>query len=157
MEMSFIADANVGKLARWLRTMGYDALFFKNIDDNRLIDIALKEKRIILTKDTQLMKRRIITEGKLKAILIQADNPEEQLRQVVKELGLNQIEEFSRCLECNQSLEPKTKEEVRNLVPPYVLRTQSQYMQCPSCRRIYWRGTHWQRMKKELAKLTDEK
>lgn len=158
MEMRFIADSNVGKLARWLRIMGYDALFFNNIDDDRLIDIALKERRIVLTKDTQIMRRRVVTNGQLKIILIQADNPEEQLHQVVKELKLDYHPgEFTRCLECNQSLVPKTKEEVRDLVPPYVFRTQSQYMQCPSCLRIYWRGTHWQRMKKELERLTEEK
>jgi uncharacterized protein with PIN domain len=158
MEIRFIADSNVGKLARWLRIMGYDALFFNNIDDDRLIDIALKEKRIVLTRDTQIMRRRVVTNGQMKVILLQTDNPEEQLRQVVKELKLDyHLGQFTRCLECNQSLLPKTKEEMKDLVPPYVFRTQNQYMQCPSCRRIYWRGTHWQRMKKELERLTTDK
>ncbi len=153
-ESKFIADSNVGKLARWLRMMGYDTLFFNNIDDEQLISLALKENRVALTKDTQIMRRRLVTEGKLRAIFIQTDNPKEQLHQVVKQLKLDyHLKQFTRCLECNQSLVPKNKEEVRDLVPPYVFHTQSQYMQCPSCLRVYWRGTHWQRMRRELEGL----
>jgi predicted nuclease of predicted toxin-antitoxin system len=89
MEIKFIVDSNAGKLARWLRMMGYDALFFNNIDDAELIDIALKEGRVVLTKDTQLMRRRVVTNGQLKIVLIQNDDPKEQLRQVVDELKLD--------------------------------------------------------------------
>ena len=158
MEISFIADSNVGKLARWLRMMGYDTLFFNNIDDSRLIHVALKERRVILTKDTQIIRRRIVTSGQLKVILIESDDSKEQLRQVVKELGLDcHFRQFTRCLECNQSLVPRSKEEVKELVPPYVFQTQTQYVQCPSCLRLYWQGTHWQRMKRELEKLAAER
>ena len=158
MEISFIADSNVGKLARWLRMMGYDALFFNDIDDSQLIYIALKERRVVLTKDTQIIRRRVVTSGQLKVILIENDDSKEQLRQVVKELGLDcRFRQFTRCLECNQILVPRSKEEGKELVPPYVFQTQSQYMQCPSCLRLYWQGTHWQRMKKELEKLAAER
>jgi len=157
MEIKFIVDSNAGKLARWLRMMGYDALFFNNIDDAELIHIALKEGRVVLTKDTQLMRRRVVTDGQLKIVLIQNDDPKEQLRQVVKELKLDcRLKQFTRCLECNQSLVPRSKEEVKELVPPYVFRTQTQYMQCPTCLRVYWRGTHWQRMKKELERFSED-
>jgi uncharacterized protein with PIN domain len=157
MEIKFIVDSNAGKLARWLRMMGYDALFFNNIDDTELIDIALKEGRVVLTKDTQLMRRRVVTNGQLKIVLIQNDDPKEQLRQVVEELKLDcRLKQFTRCLECNQSLVPRSKEEVQELVPPYVFRTQTQYMQCPACLRVYWRGTHWQRMKRELEGLSGD-
>ncbi len=153
-EIRFIVDHNVGKLAKWLRIMGYDSLLFRGADDGKLIDIALREGRVILTKDTQLMKRRVITGGRLKAILIEDDNPEEQLRQVVKKLALDyNFRLFSLCLECNQPLIPRTREEVQGLVPPYVYRTQDQYMQCPTCPRIYWRGTHWQAMIKGLSRM----
>ena len=155
MEIRFIVDSNAGKLARWLRIIGYDALFFNSIDDPELIDIALKEGRIALTKDTQLMKRRVVTDGQLRAVLIKNDDPKEQLHQVVKELKLDCcLNQFTRCLECNQNLVPRSREELKELVPPYVFRTQTQYMQCPSCLRIYWRGTHWQRMKRELERIT---
>ena len=156
--MKFIADSNVGKLARWLRMMGYDTLFFNHIEDAHLIDIGLREERVILTRDTQIMKRRVVIEGQVRAILIKHDNPKVQLDQVVKKLKLDcQFRQFTRCLECNSNLSPKTREEVRELVPPYVFSTQTQYMQCPSCLRVYWRGTHWQRMKEELSKITEGK
>ncbi|MCL0093148.1 Mut7-C RNAse domain-containing protein, partial [Dehalococcoidia bacterium] len=81
-------------------------------------------------------------------------NVREQLRQVVETLYLESgSDPFSLCLECNEPLIPRGKEEVRDLVPPYVLQTQEQYVQCPGCNRIYWRGTHWQRMREELEQL----
>ncbi len=157
-EISFIADSNVGKLARWLRMMGYDALFFNDIDDSELIATALRENRVVLTRDTQIMKRRVVADGALVAILTPSDDPRQQLRQVVKELKLDcRLHQFTRCLECNQPLVPRDREEVRELVPPHVLRTQTQYMQCPACHRVYWRGTHWQRMKKELERIGAER
>lgn len=156
--MKFIVDSNAGKLARWLRIIGYDALFFNNIEDAHLIDIALREERVVLTRDTQIMRRRVIIEKRIKAILLQHDDPKEQLRQVIKKLNLDcHLRHFTRCLECNQNLLPKTKEDIRELVPPFVFRTQTQYMQCPSCLRIYWRGTHWQRMMNELDKIAADK
>lgn len=156
--MKFIADSNVGKLARWLRMMGYDTLFYNYIEDNHLVDIGLREERVILTRDTQIMKRRVVVGGKVKAILIRQDNPKEQLDQVIKKLKLDcQLRQFTRCLECNHNLSPKTREEVKELVPPYVFSTQEHYMQCPSCLRVYWRGTHWQRMKEALAEICDKK
>lgn len=154
METKFIADNNVGKLARWLRIMGYDALSFREKDDGELIKLAINEGRVILTKDTQIAKRRLVMSGRLKTILIQEDDPEAQVRQVVRALDLDRyFRPFSICLECNQTLVPRNKAEVKNLVPPYVFQTQSQYMQCPTCHRIYWRGTHWQAMVRELGKL----
>lgn len=157
MEIKFIVDSNAGKLARWLRMMGYDVLFFNHIGDAQLVDIALKEERMVLTKDTQLIRRRVVTNGQVKVILIQSDDPKEQLHQIVNELKLDcRLRQFTRCLECNQKLLPKSKEEVKELVPPYVFRTQTQYMQCPSCLRVYWRGTHWQRMKRELEGLAKD-
>jgi uncharacterized protein with PIN domain len=154
METKFIADNNVGKLARWLRMMGYDALSFREKDDGELIEIALNEGRVILTKDTQIAKRRLVVSGRLKTVLIQEDDPECQLRQVVTALDLDyHLRPFSMCLECNQPLIPRSKAEVKNLVPPYVFRTQNEYMECPTCHRIYWRGTHWQAMVRQLAKF----
>lgn len=153
MRARFIVDTNVGKLARWLRMMGYDALFINPIDDEGLIAIALKEKRVLLTKDTQIMLRRVVTSGKLKALLIEDDDPKAQLRFVIEAMKLNRNRQFSLCLECNEPLIPKSKEEVRDLVPHYVFQTQSQYFQCPACHRVYWQGTHWQRMKRELEML----
>jgi len=152
--MKFIADSNVGKLAKWLRMMGYDARFFEGSSDSQMIAIALAENRVILTRDTQIMRRRLITSGQLKAILIQSDEPERQMRQVIDILELDcQFQPFSICLECNQPLVERSREQVKDLVPSYVFQTQNQYMECPACHRIYWRGTHWQAMTKNLEKF----
>jgi len=154
MEIRFVADNNVGKLARWLRVMGYDTLLFKQKDDGQMIKIALSENRVILTKDSQFMKRRLVTNGKLKAIHIKQDDPKLQVRKVVETLNLNyHFKPFSLCLECNQPLIARDKEEVKDLVPAHVVETQTQYTECPACHRIYWPGTHWQAMVKRLQNL----
>ena len=154
MEITFIVDSNAGKLARWLRMMGYDTLFFSDIEDRHLVDMAMKEVRVVVTRDTQIAKRRVAANGSLKVILSRDDDPKQQLLQVLKELNLDCRQlQFTRCLECNQRLVYRSKEEVKDLVPPYVFRTQTQYMQCPSCSRIYWQGTHWQRMKRALEEI----
>jgi hypothetical protein len=150
----FIVDLNVGKLAKWLRMIGYDTQLFDHRDDSRLIHIALAENRIIITRDTQMMKRRIITTCELKAILVRSDNPNQQIRQVIKELRLNPgFNPFSLCLEDNQPLVKISKDDVESRVPPYVYRTQSEYVECSNCHRVYWQGTHWQAMGKKLEQL----
>ena len=134
--------------------MGYDALFFEGSSDSQMIATAMAENRVILTRDTQIMRRRVVTNGQLKAVLIQSDEPEQQMRQVMETLTLDcQFQPFSICLECNQPLVEKSKEEVKERVPPYVFKTQNQYMECLSCHRIYWRGTHWQAMTRKLEHL----
>jgi uncharacterized protein with PIN domain len=154
MEIKFIADNNVGKLARWLRLIGYDTLLFKQKDDGQMIKIALSENRVILTKDTQFMKRRLVTNGKLKTTLIRQDDPKLQVQEVVKTLNLNyHFKPFSLCLECNRALIARDKGEVKTLVPAHVFETQTQYTQCPACHRIYWPGTHWQALGKKLQDL----
>ena len=150
----FMVDNNVGKLAKWLRIMGYDTLFFNGSDDSDMVAAALAEGRVILTKDTQIVKRRVVTSGQLEVILIQSDEPGLQMHQVIDTLNLDcQFRPFAICLECNQPLLERTKQQVKDLVPPYVFQTQSQYMECPACHRIYWRGTHWQAMTKKLNKF----
>lgn len=156
-ELKFIVDHNVGKLTKWLRLMGYDAVFFDGQRDADMIARALAEVRVILTRDTQIMKRGVVTSGRLKAILIDSDQPEKQIQQVIDTLNLDcRFKPFTRCLECNQTLEERSKEQVKDRVPPYVFKTQSQYMECPACHRIYWRGTHWQAMTEKLKKLTSQ-
>jgi uncharacterized protein with PIN domain len=150
----FIVDHNVGKLAKWLRMMGYDTLSFTGEDDSSMIAIALAEDRIILTRDTHIMERRLVTTGRLKAILIAYEMPELQIKQVIAALKLDiHFQPFSLCLECNQPLVKKDREQVRGRVPPYVFKTQQQYMECPACNRIYWRGTHWRAMTRKLERL----
>jgi uncharacterized protein with PIN domain len=146
----------VGKLARWLRMMGYDSLFFTGDDDSAMVKQALTGDRILLTRDTGIMKRRIVSTGRLRAVLFQSDEPVRQMRQLLSEFDLiGQARPFTLCLECNESLVEKSCEEIRNRVPPYVFSTQSRYMECPECHRVYWQGTHWQAMKKKLEKLAN--
>ncbi|MBI2846972.1 MAG: Mut7-C RNAse domain-containing protein [Chloroflexi bacterium] len=156
MEPRFVVDTNVGKLAKWLRIMGYDALFPRGADDDELVRIGLREKRVVLTRDTHILKRRVATTGQLRAILINGDNVREQIKQVVRALNLGlSSRAFSLCINCNRTLQPKAKEEVRSLVPPYVFQTKAEFMECPSCHKIYWQGTHWQRMEEELTKIKE--
>jgi len=150
----FIVDENVGKLARWLRMMGYDTLIFTGVDDSQMVTRALDEDRVILTRDTQIMRRRAVAGGRVAAVLIRSDNPERQMRQVVEVLNLDcQFRPFTVCLECNQLLEERSREQVQERVPPYVFQTQQRYMECPGCHRIYWRGTHWEAMSKKLENI----
>ncbi len=152
--LKFIVDNNAGRLAKWLRMMGYDTLFFDGSDDSQMVATALAEGRVILTRDTQIMRRRVVTNGRLKVILIMSDEPEQQMRQVVETLNLDyQFRLFTICLECNQPLVERSKQQVRDLVPFYVFQTQSYYMECPACHRIYWKGTHWQAMTKKLGEF----
>ena len=131
--------------------MGYDTLFFDGEDDWQMVRMALAEGRVMLTRDTQIMKRGVVTSGRLKAILLESDEPDWQMRQVIDTLNLDcQFGPFTICLECNQPLLERSKPEVKDRVPPYVFKTQEQYMECPACHRIYWRGTHWQAMTKRL-------
>ena len=103
--LKFIVDNNVGKLAKWLRMMGYDALYFGGHNDSQMVGTALAEGRVILTRDTQIVKRRVVISGQLKVILIASDDPEQQMHQVLHTLSLDpQLRPFTLCLECNQVL-----------------------------------------------------
>jgi uncharacterized protein len=149
-----MVDHNVGKLARWLRMMGYDSLFFDGEDDSVMVRQALAEGRTILTRDTGIMKRRVVTGGRLRAILLASEDPERQMSQLLGEMDLlGGARPFTLCLEDSTPLIERRPEEVRDRVPPYVFKTQRQYMECPKCRRVYWRGTHWQAMKKKLEEM----
>ena len=134
--------------------MGYDTIFFNGSDDAYMVRKALREGRVVLTRDTQIMQRGVVTSGRLGTIFINGEEPEQQMRQVINTLNLDcHFKPFSVCLECNQPLEERSRDEVKDRVPPYVFKTQLQYMECPSCHRIYWRGTHWQAMVRRLERL----
>jgi uncharacterized protein with PIN domain len=153
-EIRFIVDHNAGKLVKWLRMMGYDSLFFNGSDDTDMVKQGLAENRVILTRDSGIMKRRVVNNGRLRAVLIESERPEEQMQQVMNTLDLDcRYHPFTLCLECNEPLVERTPVEVRDRVPPYVYKTQHYYMECPACRRVYWRGTHWQAMMTRLEKL----
>ncbi len=151
----FVADGNVGRLARRLRMLGFDARFAHPVADDELVAIAHREGRVLLTRDTYIFHRRVVFDGEVKALLITRDDVREQLRQVLHYLDLHPpFALFSRCLECNEPLEPASPAEVQDEVPPFVLRTQSAFTRCPRCRRVYWPGTHRDHMLEEIAEVT---
>lgn len=152
--MKFIVDQNVGRLAGWLRMMGFDSEFFTGGDDSEMVKQAYAEGRVLLTRDTGIIKRRMVSTGQIRAVLFHSEEPEQQMRQLLAEFDLiRQANPFTICLECNRRLVEKNGDDVEARVPPYVFATQTRYMECPVCRRIYWRGTHWQAMKKKLEEL----
>lgn len=144
----FIADTMLGRLARWLRALGYDTVYDTALDDDALAQRAQSERRILLTRDVELTRRR-----GLRAILVRDDRVGHQLRQVVRELGLSTRGAFSRCLACNTLLQDITPQQAEPEVPPYAFKTQTRFRRCPHCGRIYWRGTHWTHMHELLKDL----
>jgi uncharacterized protein len=155
VEQRFIVDVNAGKLARWLRMMGYDTLFFDGPDDGIMVKLALAQGRTVITRDAEFMKRRAVSSGRVRALLVSGDIPAAQMQTAITELDLDKdYKPFTRCLECNAELTPRDKNDLTGSVPKRVYSMQNQYMQCPSCRRIYWRGTHWAAMKRKLDEFT---
>jgi uncharacterized protein with PIN domain len=129
-------------------------VFFNGEDDSQMVKQALAEDRTILTRDTGMMRRRAISSGRVKAILIENEEPQQQMQQLMRVIDLKgHSRPFTLCLECNQPLQKRSREEVTGRVPPYVYRTQMQYMECPKCHRIYWRGTHWEAMARKMDRL----
>ena len=151
-ELKFIVEHNAGKMAKWLRMAGFDARLFTGADDAALLSAALAENRILLTRDRRIMKRRVIVGGRIKAILIESDRVHAQVQQVLSALKVDKsrFRPFTLCLECNRRLEERVKETIKNRVPPYVYLTQEHFAECPACDRIYWQGTHWQAMLREI-------
>ncbi len=152
-ELKFIVDQNVGKVAKWLRMAGFDACLFAGADDGAMIAAAEAENRILVTRDRRIMKRRMIAGGRIRAVLIESDRFRDQVRQLVDLLGLDRsrFRPFTICLECNRPLEERDREAIRERVPPYVYLTQDRFAECPCCDRLYWQGTHWQTMSREIA------
>jgi uncharacterized protein len=146
-ETRFIADVMVGKLARWLRVLGFDVAYSNKYQDDEIVRIAGAEKRIILTRDTGLAARRQIPS----CLLIESGDYKAQIEQVLRTFALKEFNVFSRCLECNTPLQDVDKEAVFEKIPPYVYLTQERFAMCPSCGRIYWHGTHAAKMLKQIG------
>ncbi len=146
----FIVDVNVGKMAKLLRMLGYDAAYNPNWSDREIADLAQRENRIVLTKDRGLLKRSKIAWGRL----LRSSTPQEQFRETASFFGLSRQENpFSRCLCCNTELEPVKKSEILHLLEPKTKMYFQSFYRCPSCRRIYWQGSHHKRMQAWLSML----
>lgn len=137
----FVVDVMLGRLARWLRALGYDTRYSASADDPALAALARLDDRILLTRDRELARRR-----GLRVVLLNADQLAEQRREVMRAIPLDTTRAFTRCLECNAMLEETGRQAARDLVPPYVYQTHTRFKRCPACGRVYWRGTHWAQM-----------
>ncbi|HET7874060.1 MAG TPA: Mut7-C RNAse domain-containing protein [Methylomirabilota bacterium] len=146
----FIVDTMLGRLARWLRAMGYDTLYPGQAEDRRLLQLARFEDRTVVTRDRMLARL-----AAPRSCLVRAELVDAQIVEVVERLALTPRDEdwLSRCLECNAPLEARGHAQVAGLVPAHVLVTQARFMACPGCGRIYWAGSHADRMLERLARL----
>ena len=151
-----MVDINVGRLAKWLRAMGYDTIFPKENGDNELVRIALRENRVLVTRDAGIALRQVVRLGQMSVALIEKDDLRSQLKQLVQDLELDLSGGFSLYVCCNEPLHSIDKQDVVDLLPPYVLLTQPKFFECPECRRVYWPGTHWANMKSELSQVSQE-
>lgn len=146
----FLADRMVGKLARWLRILGYDTICWPQLSPDALFREGGRQGRIILTRDTRLLRRK----DPPPLIFIAHDHFRDQLTQVVHTLHLNPVQRLlSRCIECNQELATVAKEDIRARVPEYVWQTQSEFHRCPRCHRLYWGATHREHVLAELRQM----
>jgi len=149
----FVADVHLGSLARYLRLLGFDTTWERDLDDDFIIDIALDEDRIILTRDKGILKNGRVTHG----YWLRATDPLQQVEEVVRALSLaGCIEPYTRCMECNGELESIKRREAARAVPLQVFIVYREFKRCRSCKRVYWRGSHIKRLDKiiERAKAT---
>lgn len=151
MEPVFLADAMLGGLARWLRVLGLDAAYDPDLDDPELVERAVAEGRVILSRDVKLLERKRAANH----LYVESEVVDEQVRQVLAAFDLAPDPErfFSRCLRCNAPLQPMPTEEAHRHVPPFVARTRQRFRRCPECRRIFWRSSHVGRMRKRLERM----
>lgn len=148
----FLVDDMLGRLAKWLRLLGQDAAYHPGIERSALLRLCIEDPgRILLTRDTHLMRTRPIARREVRAILVRSDGVTDQLRQVVASTSMALTS--SRCALCNGELIAKEKVEVESKVPGYVAATQPSFRQCRQCGRIYWEATHWRQIEQTRAAL----
>jgi len=146
-EARFLVDGTAGRLARWLRLMGFDTEFSNHAADYNMVHRARAEGRVLLTR-----RKSATALPWAQALHLQSDDPSEQLAQVAAQYRLPD-EAMTRCSLCNTPLEEVTRESVQEEVPPYVYKTAPSFSRCPGCGHIYWQGTHYARIKERWAEL----
>ncbi len=152
----FVVDAMLGNLAKKLRILGYDSKYFSSIEDDKLILIAKNEKRIILTKDEQLTKNA--EKNNIVFVLIRGSDESEQIMQINAKIKLDRFvvdTNSSRCIVCNGSLQPVEKYRIIGKIPEGILEREKTFWMCDSCKKIYWEGTHFEKLQEFATKLND--
>lgn len=148
----FIADCHLGKLAKYLRIMGFDTLFFPQIEDDKLIIIANEENRIILTRDRELSQRK-----NAPVLFLEPIDTKEQLKTLIDCYHLKEHPvPFSRCIVCNSPLRVINKEDIKERLPAKVKKYFDYFEYCPACDRIYWQGDHYRHMMEFLEQVLKE-
>ena len=149
-KVHFIADVNVGKLARLLRIAGFDTAYRNSWNDSAIASVAAREERVVLTKDRNLLKRRVISYGRL----IRSVRPWEQLEEVIHFFGLSEkVSPFRRCPACNVPLQEVPKTQILDRIEPLTRLFFDEFHLCPECERIYWPGSHYHKIIRRLEKL----
>lgn len=151
--LRFIADAHLGGLARMLRMLGFDTLYRNDFKDEDIRVISVRDGRVVLTRDRELLKCGDITHG----CYVHALRPMDQWKEVVDRLQLQRdAQPFTLCLHCNEPLQQIDKSAVIDLLPAQVAKYYERFCTCPACKRIYWEGSHWKRMRSWLDQLANE-
>jgi len=149
--MKFLADHTLGKLAKELRMLGYDTLYYRGESGYPLIKLAREEGRVILTRNSKLLPRK--PEDRI--VRITEDKPSLQLRELIEKgyISFNQERLYSRCILCNSPLDRIPRDEAEGNVPDFIFYQQTEFFRCPQCHRIYWQGSHLDHMKEKVKEL----
>ena len=148
----FIADINLGNIVKYMRALGLDLFYDSSLSTREIIELSKRENRIILTKDRKLLKFKDVSHG----IFIRPGTTIEQIRRIINYLDIkDDIKPFSRCLQCNTLLNVVPKEHILNKIPPMTIEFCDEYVQCRSCDKIYWKGTHYVNMMRVLKQILD--
>jgi uncharacterized protein with PIN domain len=151
--MRLLCDHMLGSLAKWLRIFGFDTLYpDASADDDQVLQQAQQENRFLISRDKELLQRG--KKAHIDVLLIQTTNLSEQLTQVLAILPVDLSKVLSRCILCNTPLIPVKKEEIKENIPPKVYETRNEFWCCPSCKKYYWMGTHYENMKEKIRTLT---
>ena len=148
----FILDVHLGKLARKLRMIGFDSLYRNEFEDDEIIEIALNEKRIILTRDVGILKNRLVTHG----YFVKSTQPARQIEEVIGRFDLSGlIKPLSRCIECNGTVVAVSKREIDHFLKLKTKMYFDTFFRCMHCRKIYWEGSHYKKMLDRIAQLRE--